>query len=299
MITRTLVFAGVSAAGWFGLATGAGCAKAPAEAGPGEIARSLLPGADSGLLVRRWQVEDDGRIGAALARRGEAPWLDSDTRDRLARNGFRLVRLHADGIDALREELGGTSVDVEGWHGQAYDWRDVATRAVDDEPRPIAVDGRVRLFEGGRLRLMMRGWTIFMEDGPVLTVELRPEHDRSRRRRPDRVYDRVLGRSRFDGERFDALTFELLMEAGWVYVLTGETPGVEWSAAEAGARRAGAGAHAAGPDVVAPPTVGERLFTLEAEHPRRDLLLIVPRIPDALFPPDDVTTARGRRKGAS
>jgi hypothetical protein len=286
--------------------------------GDAEVMRRLLAPGENGLQIRTWRVaERPQTIAAALAANADDLEIDPDVARRLERNGLRLARVPLERLDALRRDLGGTMLDLDGWHGQAPEWRDLVDREVGDEPRALAVDGRVRLFRGGEMRLMMRGWTMLMEDGPHMYVELRPEHDRSYRTQ----LDQMLGRRTFDGERFDALAVEVLLERGYAYVLTCETPGIAWAPPRPAVAQAetapdsgrevpdapGARASSAsglGPDALPPLTIGELLLrsprtadpalpdgavasirTAPAEE-HRDLVLIVPQIPLALYPPD-------------
>ena len=302
---------------------GSGVATGPAAA-RGEIGRQLLPTADNGLELRRWRIADaaaedlSGRprlvdrsieVAAALMKYADGEVLDEDEKGRLQRNGFRFVRVKADLVEALLAELGPATVDATGWHGQACDWREVAAFPVDPDGRAVAVDGRVRRFAGGRLRLMMRGWTMQMEDGPYLHLEVMPDY---RLARPSRL-EQALGRNRFQGERFPSMSLDLLTEAGYAYVLLAESPAVEWAPVDAsvpggegqevgpdviaeseadegerppaGSRRNLFAAPVVGPDAVMPRTIGELLLRGESIPPVRHLLVFVPRIPDALFPP--------------
>ncbi len=152
----------------------------------GERVAAVLLGSNSGLLIRHWRVADDpSAITTALMRYTRGEEGDPAQRRQLRRNGFRLVRIAADDGDALLEELGGSSIKLDGWHGQAYDWRPLAAKSVGPGGRAVAVDGRVRHFSGGRMRLMMRGWTTQMEDGPFVYLQLRPDFDQSRHSRPE------------------------------------------------------------------------------------------------------------------
>jgi hypothetical protein len=273
----------------------------PAATSP-EAARSaqrLLPTSDNGLAVRQWRVADDpAQIASALMRHADREVLDEPSRERMARNGFRLLRVRAEDLEALLADLGGATFNVDAWHGQAYDWRTVVNWPIETTGRAIAVDGRVRRFEGGRLELMIRAWTMLMEDGPYLRLQMLGQHDRSR---PSRL-DRMMGQRVFEGLRLPSLSLDLLLEAGWAYVLTCESPSVKWEPVEAdaaapeptsgemdeadetGERDGRPGG--AGPDVLAPLTVGEVLFRVEAMPPAREMLVFVPRIPEALFPPE-------------
>ena len=289
----------------------AGCApdgpgSAPPTPGAGRPAQSILPTADNGLQVRQWRVPDDPEaIASALVRHVRGEFLDTQTSRRLGRNGLRFVRIRAGDVEALLEDLGGATFSVDTWHGQACDWRAVADWPIEATGRALAVDGRVRRFEGGRLQLMIRSWTIQMEDGPCVRLQLEGRYDRSQSTR----LDQVLRRQVAEGRQLPSISLDLLLEAGYAYVLTGEPPGSEWGPGENGAgpgredvesREAGreedhpsAEPEGIGPEALPPLTVGELLFRREGLPATRQLLVFVPRIPGRLFPPEAASGSAG------
>ena len=282
----------------------------------------MLPGAENGLEVLHWRVADEpAAIGPAMARFGRPVSLSAATRERLRRNGLRLARIELSDAPALLEALGGSSIDLGGWLGQVYDWRELVTAAVGPRGRAVAIDGRPRRLHGGKLRMMLRGWTMRLEDGPFVYVQLRPEFDQSR---PTR-FERMLGQRPFTGVRFHDLAVELLFERGAAYVLTTAGPDDEWGGAfesdpapltagpEAGEHDGtedtepdGAGGETQvatrrlGPRAEPLPTIGEMLLRSGAVPARRDVVVLVPRIPASLFapeagPPPEGTARRGSR----
>jgi hypothetical protein len=287
----------------------AGCAPdGPVSAPPGAAAsaQSILPTPDNGLQVRQWRVPDDpDAIASALVRHARGGFLDTPASRRLDRNGLRFVRVSTGDLETLLADLGGATRSVDTWHGQACDWRAVADWPIEATGRALAVDGRVRRFEGGRLQLMIRAWTIQMEDGPSVRLQLEGRYNRSQ---PTRL-DQVLRRQTVEGRRLPSISLDLLLEAGYAYVLTGEPPGNDWEPGEAGAPPAPEDAEGReagreedrpsdepeiiGPDALPPLTVGELLFRREALPATRHLLVFVPRIPDRLFPPEAVTGSAG------
>lgn len=253
---------------------------------------------DNGLEVRQWMVADDpARLASALMahRSGEA--LEAPLRERLRRNGFRLVRLPVGRLDELLADLGGTRIHATAWHGQVPRWREVIHRDVPPAGRAIAIDGRTQRYEGGSFRLMVRAWTMQMEDGPFLHLEAMPQY------RPPAPGD--------PGEWLDSLALELRLEEGFAYVLTGESPHVPWPRRD-DEEPAGAGreprdhdpndpnnpppvraepgfrgpSERFGPEGVPPTTVGELLLAGEGGRAGRGILLLVPKVAPHLFPPD-------------
>ncbi|MDY7110358.1 MAG: hypothetical protein SYC29_17145 [Planctomycetota bacterium] len=285
---------------------------------PGQSGASIdgvLPAAENGLQVRQWRVADDPAvIASALLAHTAGQGLDDRACRRLARNGLRLLRIPADELEALRADLGGTSLNVDSWHGQVCDWRSIVDWPIEATGRALAVDGRVRRFQSGRFRLMIRSWTIPMEDGPYVRLELQGRYERSR---PARL-DRPAARPEYEGRELPAVALDVLLEAGYAYILTGESPSVEWepgaegSTPPAGDENVTAGpqaddedegevpeGEAIGPAALPPLTIGELLFRPDAAPPTRRLLVFVPRIPDRFFPPELRSEAVGDATGAA
>ncbi len=243
----------------------------PTPSGDNVFDRMLTPG--NGLLLRRWVVSDNAdRISAALLRYRDGQVLDAKTDESLRRNGMRLVRVRADQVDDLLGDLGVGPSDVAAWHGQVVEWRELYQRTVSGPGATLAVSGRVRSIPQGQLRLMGRSWTVLMEDGPYLTLEMLPQ---LRRPQEPSLY-RLLGDTDLQGEVLADLAIEIELEHGYVYVLTGETPT---------ANRIDPPGEIAGPNVETPDTLGEFLFFQRTEPPLRTLLVFVPRISDRLLRP--------------
>ncbi len=261
--------------------------SSPTHSGENVFDRMLNP--DNGLLLRKWVVPDKAdRIGAALLRYRDGQVLDAKTAESLRRNGFRLVRIRADQIDDLLGDLGVGPSDVAAWHGQIVEWRELFKRPISGPGATLAISGRVRSIPPGQLRLMGRSWTVMMEDGPYLTLELHPQ---LRRPQEPSLY-RLLGDTDLQGEVLGALAIEIRLEPGYAYVLTGGTPAVE---------RIDSLGNPAGPTVETPDTLGEFLFSQRTEPPLRTLLVFVPRISDQLLRPYRIegTTSKGHPVAAT
>ena len=243
----------------------------PTPSGDNVFDRMLNP--DNGLLLRKWVVSDKpDRIDAALSRYRDGQAVDAKTDQSLRRNGMRLVRVRADQVNALLRDLGAGPSDVTAWHGQVVEWRELYQRPVSGLGATLAVSGRVRSIPLGQIRLLGRSWTVLMEDGPYLTLELLPQ---LRRPQEASLY-RSLGDTDLQGEVLAALAIEIELEHGYAYVLTGETPALD---------RIDPPRETAGPNVETPDTLGEFLFFQRTEPPLRTLLVFVPRISDRLLRP--------------
>lgn len=241
--------------------------------------RMLNP--DNGLLLRKWVVSDDvERIGTALMRYQDGVLLEPALEDRLRRDGLRLLLVRADQLEDLLGELGVGPSDVTAWHGQVLEWRELHHRSVVGPGATLAVSGRVRSIPPGRLRMMGRCWTVLMENGPYLSLQLLPQLIRPQ---VPSLYQ-LLGDSDLQGEAFRRLAIEVELQPGYACVLTGEAPAISWGRpSEPHSEHVASAVH--GPAAATPETLGEFLFSSRAEPPLRTLLVFVPMIPDRLLLP--------------
>ena len=273
---------------------------APASHMPGRLLAS-----EHGLEVRQWVVpEEPGTIGAVLSAYSDGEAIGAERAAVLRRNGLRFVRVPVRKINALRRDLGIASMDVTAWHGQIYQWRQLQQRRIGAAGAAVAVNGYVRRFGPGRLRLMARSWSVRMEDGVYLNLELVPRYDPPR----SPTLNRLLGR-RESGTILASMALEVQLGPGYAYVLTYESPEVSWPepdrppqatdedpAAARGERGADSPApQPPGPGTDTPATVGELPF--RGTFPRaRGMLVFVPRIPaaDEVTRPKEVQTTNAR-----
>ena len=246
----------------------------------------------TGLQMHKWVVTDDPeRIIAAMERHRDGEALDAASREQVVRNGMRIVRIDQDALDALLKDLGTTAFNASAWHGEAYEWRSVHERATG-QGRAIAVDGRIRRFGSGTFRLLLRSWTVQMEDGPVLSLDLAGAYKRSG---PANV-PIIGGAARTQGDLVPGLGVSMRLDDQYAYVLTGDAPDRPWDgsapaparpAADDGARPSAE----VGPEAVSPLTFGEMLFRTEGTVPTRTILVFVPRIAAELFPQEESSEA--------
>jgi hypothetical protein len=261
----------------------AGCESPGPALGEMPVTEALQPppdggGADSGLELRQWVVVDaPGQVMAALSEHGSGQVIEPEILERFLANGLLLVRVPLDSLDELAEDLGGTSMNVRAWHGQIYDWREVYRRVIDPGGHAIALDGNIKWFEGGTMALLARSWSVQMEDGPVVQLELLPVH-----RPPETAgLGNLLGMS--DGRRghpLHSIVVDVELKPGFAYVLTSvrETfDPAEEAAADAVVTSSSAGpAEPVGPVADLPETIGQFLFMGDRLPRNRGLLLFVP-----------------------
>lgn len=261
----------------------------PLRAGLTEAAGAVLDrltNADTGLEVRTWIVPDDAeRVARAFSRFQDGQPLDAPSAERFRRNGLRVVRVPLEDLLPCLEALGEASLDLTAWHGQVYAWRELHHRPLRAGGHALAVNGRVRRYEGGSLYLMLRCWQMQMEDAPFLNLELMPHYVAGGSGRSGRR-----GGSR---EPLTTLAMRLKLDRGYAYILVAEDPQTEWAGIEpqdASSARGEADAEpdsprpAAGPAAMAPPTVGELLFMSTSPRPSRGLMVFIPRLASDLFP---------------
>lgn len=274
-----------------------------------DAVRARLTNTDHGLEVRNWIVLDQrGTFVDTLANYVDGQPADEATRLRLKRNGLRLLRVPVDALDSMVAELGDVVYDGNEWHGQVLEWRMLQQRPVSPEGQAVAIDGRLRRFDRGQFRIMIRSWTVQMEDGPYLQLEVQPQHHRPRP--PD--FRELLGQGlSLDAEPFPELALDLRLESGYAYLLVGEPPQNDWpgidiagqgsdaaSAARPPARSLSSSSSSSssrvgpfdgvGPDVATPRTLGELLMAVSrAEGPAtaRRIVAFVPKVPAELYPP--------------
>ena len=262
-------------------------------------ARRLLS-SDNGLEVRNWVIMERGpHIAAAIASFGQPALADASANASLGRNGLRLVRIRAGELESLLASLGGASVDATTWHGQVYQWRELVQHPIGPAGMAVAVDGRVRRFERGVFRLMFRSWTVPMEDGPRLQLELLGQFDRPQQE----PFRQLVADRRVTGEVFHSFAFQMQLELGFGYALLFESPDIDWGFGPVDQQDATADPVTAamngpvndpeplGPKADAPPTFGELLLRTTTRPRTRRVLVFVPKFPRELFPPDTVGAA--------
>jgi len=262
--------------------------------------RSRLTNSDNGLEIRRWVTRDPAAdVGQALASHAAGQPVDDQALARLKRNGFRLIRVKVDEVDSLLDALGGASYDATEWHGQVYRWRSIVEKPVDLQGQAVAVDGFVRSFQGCDFRLVIRAWTVQMEDDPVVHLELLPQ------RSIPQVNNlrRLLGDERDAQEGFAAVALDLPLEAGFAYVLAGESPQSDWPGVDGGESapqpsRKRSSRLDFGPDAAAVPTLGELLLPIQSDPPSRTMLVFIPKISSDLFLPEQVAAHAQESKGS-
>jgi hypothetical protein len=250
-----------------------------------------------GLELRLWTLlSGQTDLAATLGQHGAVAAIEEPDRSRLRMNGLRLVRVPHTALEPLLASLGEAVVDLSAWHGQAHDWRDARSATIQNGVA-AAIDGRVQPLSGDALELLVRAWTLPMEDGPCIHVE-------SKSRLVEEVsvdYQQLLTRQRADERStyFSSMSFDLALAPECAYLLIGEAAAASWTVSgyddssvttvpHSGAVHAGVATRGplsdVGPDALVPPTVGELLFPAGSGAATRDVLVLVPHVSEQFLP---------------
>lgn len=271
-----------------GAAADAAAPKAPAEVA---VARTRIAPGQTGLEVITWQVTDDGsRVSDGLLAHA-APAVARVDEIALRRNGLILWAVKAGSLEALRDALGGSPLDVHTWLGTATTWRELASVPTGDSL--LEIDGVAKERRAAQARLMVRSWPVPMEDGTRVTVQLVPQLVTGAAEA-----SLVRNGNRLAGEVVRSCTIDLELEPGVAWALTCDPGGFVETDAEAPARAAEERA------VMGPPApdrpaasgkIGSRVVTLGATlllaapertgaPSRRTVLVFVPHLGGSAFP---------------
>ncbi len=283
---------------------------APLDDSIEEMRRGASPGtlSDNGLEVRTWLVGDRvDLIAPAMTDLAAPAPLDERLLRSLEQNGMRLHRIPLRDLAALQEAVGGASYDEQVSFGQVFDWRALFTRSLNGVSRGVAIDGRVRSLAGGEIALLARAWTMKTEDGPRVQFELAPyyiePHQNLRDILASDTASPFYSGEAEPGDVFRSMVVRTGLEDGYAYVLTCESPAIDWravaredpSAVQPAApppppdtigdvRGTRGPAESFGPEIAGPSTLGELLMRGE-DRGVRLMIILIPHVPAALFPP--------------
>lgn len=255
--------------------------------------RPRAPGEDNGLEVVRWSVSDN----ETLLRRAIGRYAVRDvplgaTVQALERHGFRAAVVRDADLPNFLIDVGGTTRAVAVWYGQVPGWREVV-RTLLESPRVAMVDGRAERLRAGWLRIMVRAWTVPLEEGGVLELQLAPQlvGDTSE---ASGLQPGIGARDTLRGLLWPeaSLHLELPRDTALVLLSAPAREDEEEEDPEGPPRRPEE--TGVGPLVELPPLLGELLLTdYEAKPPRRSILVLRARLPDILFA-DPLTSPGGR-----
>lgn len=240
---------------------------------------------DRGLQLRQWIVADDSdAIRRAVQTHGQPADIGIEARQRLERNGLRMITLPTEAVEPFLADLGGTTLDVDAWYGQVFTWQELHATRVSDLGQAVAVNGRVRRYVDGRWELAFRGWSLSMEDGSKIYLQVVPQYQPA-----GGDLRRLLEPARAAARPVPSLNIEMLLNGTEALVITGAAPDEAWTddLAEAETDDPGTDSDSdpMGPVLERPPTLGELLLvSRETTPPTRGMLVLVPRLLDAVTP---------------
>lgn len=255
-----------------------------AELSAEDMAASLLdrprsPGEEDGLEVSRWSVTDN----EVLLRRSLARYalrdipLGADAAE-LERHGFRAVVIAEDDLPKFLVDMGGTTKAMAVWFGQVPQWRELLRTGLES-PRVAMIDGKADRLSPGWIRLMVRAWTVPLEEGAYLDVQVAPQLVSDTSEVPS-----LASRDTLRGRVWEAAVVHVELPRHTALLLVSapaESP--KWEEDPEGPperpERPGSG-----PAAELPPTLGEYLLTDFEARPRRRLVAVLrARLPDILF----------------
>lgn len=304
-------------------------ARASIGAAEGDLASPVVRGGVNGLEVVWFVALDETQSDAERAAASDAPgasgsgvtvcaigralepYLDQPlpiseaTRERLSRNGLRMVRVPVADVETILSGVRVIGPRQREWMGWALEWREAFRGRSLTEGSAVMIEGERSTLPECALRLIARCWTAPGQVGmtgaasAVVRVEaLGQALRRSRGGEAEFEAPRPSLDARADGALLMSLAWEAALEPGSAYVLVPEAPSVTWRegatlqtvdaadadglfpAHDAGPRR-GVGGASLGPVSIGPPTLGEamlmNLSRQEHEAAARAVIVLIPR----------------------
>ncbi len=264
-------------------------AVTPQEQAEAVVDRPRAPGEDDGLEVARWSIANN----EVLIRRSLARYAKRDVRigvdaATLEHHGFRAVIMDEADLTKFLIDVGGTTKALTVWFGQVPSWRELA-RTLLESPRVAMIDGKAERLPGGWLRLMTRAWTVPLEEGGYLDVQVAAQLVSD-----SNDISGLLNRDSLRGRVWETASIHAELPRNAALILISappESPDLEEDPEGPPSRPENAGS---GPAAELPPTLGEFLLTdFEARPSRRMVLVLKAKLPDILFV-EPVPTAGAR-----
>ena len=267
----------------------AGCGAGPspvAEPEPriDDLAQPAVRGATNGLEMRVWAVQDqDELIAELLATYGDRPTAMPDSaRSAWRESGLRVIEVPTEHLSLVRDRIVLIGPEQRDWFGQSPGWTEaVRGRLIESDTTMRVADG-VLTAPAGRLRLLMRCWTVPGEParggGAEAALHLELAAQLERRDAAASIMELPALRSELEaGVVFPRLTTTMRLSSGSALVIIPVGPGFEAAFGEADT--------GFGPPEPAVPTLGEAMLTslqTGAIVParRRALVALVPRLPE-------------------
>ncbi len=233
-----------------------------------QVSLPIDDGSVDGIVVLSWAIDDNGSVIDAFFTAHPPADIAATSVAAMRRNGLALATTTLVELPKVLRALGGTSITVSSWLGQATQQTQIAARNLDHSTACV-IDGGSRRLDAGSLQLLLRGWTVPLEVGAVTDIEVVPVHTPG---------GSIPGARRTASESFPSAGFFAAMARGSVLLITSATPR-QSSASTRGPT--------AGPPVSLPPTLGEMLLGRPTDQSlasaRRPMLVVIPLISGAHF----------------
>lgn len=261
-------------------------------------AEPAVVGAEAGLEVQVWIVEDDA-LGFAYAladHEQRARGVPDGVASVWRANGIRIVPVPLNELDSLRATFRRAGLSERRWHGLAGQWTPVVEGPRLGGRTALALDSGILSLNRGRLRLLGRCWLApdlqqepEHEDDPfvraVMRIELLPQHAEQRRRSElDAVLNPDQRPPEDEGLLFRRFLAELPARKGQAYLLVPEDPRTDWATMLKEDADDAEDTTDVGPLDPGLPTLGEAMLTSrvapEDAPTRRMVVVLLPRVPD-------------------
>jgi hypothetical protein len=248
--------------------------------------RPLAPGEDNGLEVVRWSVTDNETLlRRAVGRYAVREVSLGATAQALERHGFRAAVIRDADLPRFLIDVGGTTRSIPVWYGQVQGWRELVRTRLES-PRVVMVDGRAERLRAGWLRIMVRAWTVPLEEGGVLEMQIAPQligDSADPVGLQPELPQASNQRDTLRGTLWPDASLHLELPRDTALILLSAPARVDEEEDPEGPppRPEETGV---GPLVELPPLLGELLLTdFEARPVRRSILVLRARLPDILF----------------
>jgi hypothetical protein len=174
-----------------------------------------------GLALRWWIVDDPPNVLAALGDTyGDLHgFLRPEQEDNLRRHGLRMIRLPVERLPDFHDSLSITRTLSTDWVGSVSQWVRIMRGPWLPEGQRTAHDGSELTLPAGRFELLIRAWPVASGGPPNMQVECTLGYVARRRTA------RIAGTGEWS---VPSLRARLRLEPGYVYILTQESPSIEW-----------------------------------------------------------------------
>ncbi|MCC6660178.1 MAG: hypothetical protein IT437_04760 [Phycisphaerales bacterium] len=273
--------------------SGGGTTLVPPPPEP-EAGRPVVRGAQDGLEMWWWVVSGEHAPVTPLL----VPYLDRPVPlpdadiQRLRRGGLRVVSVPLDDLAGLQARLPTIGAVQHQWLGQVPAWTDV----VSGPPRPdrttVDVGDGLLALEPGRLRMLLRCWVVPDPDtegtawpAGAVHIELAPQHvPDARHARPTLSAKHAVPAPEDQGLVLGRFAASFTMKGGHAILLVPESAAADWTTPVAPATPDQPRNGPVGPQVAAPPTIGEALLAGRVDEKSgrrtRAIIVLIARAPE-------------------